>query len=255
MSRSLTAVKHAQVPRGKTRIVERFFRKHCLNFKHHLCLNFRQHHRLFDPMNAHSSTPSSLSRTAKESRAVSATSLARLERITRSILVLRGQRVMLDRELAAIYGVTTPMLNEQVKRNAERFPADFTFQLTAEETQLSKRRMPKLKGGRGQTVKYLPHVFTEHGAIQASNILNSPRAVAMGIHVARAFVHLRDLLNPNRELTRNFAQLEKRLDKRLTEHHRAIGARLSAVRGPMYRKIPGSARRPVGLNPDLGEMP
>ena len=112
--------------------------------------------------------------------------LVQLERITSSILVLRGQRVILDRELAAIYGVTTKRLNEQVKRNAERFPEDFMFQLSAEEAQLSRSQIATLNGGRGHNIKYLPHAFTEHGAIQASNVLNSPRAVAMGIYVVRA---------------------------------------------------------------------
>ena len=181
------------------------------------------------------------------------TTLVQLERITRSILVLRGQRVILDRELAAIYGVTTKRLNEQVKRNAERFPEDFMFQLTAEEAQLSRSQIATLNGGRGHNIKYLPHAFTEHGAIQAANVLNSPRAVAMGVYVVRAFVHLREMLSSNRELARRFAQLETRLDKRLTEQDRTIGAILSAIRELVHPKGLAPKRRPIGFTADLEE--
>jgi len=110
------------------------------------------------------------------------TTLVQLERITRSILVLRGQRVILDRDFSFNDAATTERLNEQVKRNAERFPEDFMFQLTAEEAQLSRSQIATLNGGRGHNIKYLPHAFTEHGAIQAANVLNSPRAVAMGVY-------------------------------------------------------------------------
>jgi hypothetical protein len=141
-----------------------------------------------------------------------------VEHITQSILFLRGHRVILDRELAAIYGVETRTLNQAVKRNAERFPEDFMFQLTAEEVELSRSQTVILNPGRGQNIKYLPYAFTEHGAIQAANILSSPRAIEMGVYVVRAFVKLRELLSSKRELARRFAQLETRLDKKI---HRA----------------------------------
>ena len=181
-----------------------------------------------------------------------------IEHITRSILVLRGQRVILDRELATIYGVTTQRLHQQVERNAGRFPEDYTFQLTSEEAQLSRSQIATSKERRGQNAKHQPRAFTEHGALQASNVLNSPRAVAMGPYVVRAFAHTRDLHNSNRELAHRFTRLETRLDKKILEHDRAIDTirtLLSATRRPMYRKIPGPARRPVGFNPDNGEMP
>lgn len=101
------------------------------------------------------------------------TALVSLERITHSILILRGQRVILDRELAAIYGVPTGRLNEAIKRNAERFPEDFMFRLTREEIERSRSQIAILNGGRGRNIKYLPHAFTEHGAIQAANVLMS----------------------------------------------------------------------------------
>jgi hypothetical protein len=107
-----------------------------------------------------------------------------VEHIARSILILRGQRVILDRELAAIYGATTKRLNEQVKRNRDRFPEDFMFQLTAEEAERSRSQIATLNSGRGQNIKYRPYAFTEHGAIQVANVLNSPRAIAMGVYVS-----------------------------------------------------------------------
>ena len=174
------------------------------------------------------------------------TGVVPLERITRTILVLRGQRVILDRELAAIYGVPTGRLNEAVKRNAERFPEDFMFQLTRDEAEFSRSQIAIFNGGRGRNIKYRPHAFTEHGAIQAANVLSSPRAVAMGVYVVRAFVHLRELLSSNRELARRFAQLETRLDKKLTEHDQAIAAILSAIRKLMTPRPP--KRRPIGVD-------
>ncbi len=105
-----------------------------------------------------------------------------LEHINRSILVLRDQRVILDRELAAIYGTSTKRMNEQVKRNRDRFPEDFMFRLTAKETEFSRSQFATLKMGRGQNMKYRPYAFTEHGAIQVANVLNSPRAIRDLMH-------------------------------------------------------------------------
>src|SRR5882762_4905543 len=122
--------------------------------------------------------------------------------MTRNILVLRRQRVILERDLGGIYGVSTARLNEAVKRNAERFPADFMFRVTAQELEnLRSQSATSSWGGR----RYRPFVFTEHGAIQAANVLNSPRAVAMGVHVVRAFVQRRELLASNKELARRFS--------------------------------------------------
>jgi phage regulator Rha-like protein len=146
------------------------------------------------------------------------------------VTICDGHRVLLDTELAALYGVSTKRFNEQVRRNRERFPADFMFQLTDEELVALRSQIATLKGGRGQHRKYMPYAFTEHGAIMAATILNSSRAVEMSVYVVRAFVKLRDLLSSNRELARRFAQLETRLDKKLTEHDEAIAAILSAIR-------------------------
>jgi hypothetical protein len=159
--------------------------------------------------------------------------LVPIEHITRAILVLRGHKVLLDTELAALYGVSTKRFNEQVRRNRERFPTDFMFQVTAEElaalrSQIATSNAPPPQGRCGR--RYLPYAFTEHGAIMAATILNSSRAVEMSVYVVRAFVKLRELLSSNRELARRFAQLETRIDKKLTEHDDAIAAILSAIR-------------------------
>jgi hypothetical protein len=183
---------------------------------------------------------------AKATRAV----LAPVEHIARSILILRGQRVILDRDLAAIYGVSTGRFNEAVKRNAKRFPEDFMFQLTREEAERSRSQTATLNRGRGYNIKYLPHAFTEHGAIQAANVLNSPRAVEMGIYVVRAFVQLRELLNSNKELARQFAQLEARLNKKLADHDQAIAAILSAIRELMNPQ-PAPKGRGIGFTAKL----
>jgi hypothetical protein len=171
--------------------------------------------------------------------------------ITSAILVLRGQRVLLDTELATLYGVTTKRLNEQVKRNAARFPEDFLFRLSAEEIESLNRSQIATGSQKHRSPRYPPFAFTEHGAIMAAMILNSPHAVEMSVYVVRAFVQLREVLSSNRELARRFAQLETRLDKRLTEHDRAIGAILSAIRELMH-PTPGK-RRPIGFTANLEE--
>jgi hypothetical protein len=166
--------------------------------------------------------------------------------ITQSIVVLRGQRVLLDAELALLYGVTTKRLNEQVRRNRKRFPDDFLFELTAKEFMNLKPHFATSSwGGR----RKLPLAFTEHGAIQAATILNSPRAVQMSVHVVRAFVRLRELLSSNRELAQRFEQLEARLGKKLTEHDEAIAHILAAIRALMQQPEP--QRRGIGFTADL----
>ena len=134
-----------------------------------------------------------------------------IEQIERVILSVRGERVILDAELAKLYGVTTARLNQQVRRNAERFPADFVFRVTKEERDSLMLQFATSKTGRGGPRK-LPLVFTEHGAIMAANVLNSHRAVRASVEVVRAFVHLRRILASNEELARKVEALEKRYD-------------------------------------------
>jgi len=171
-----------------------------------------------------------------------------VEQISRSILILRRQRVILDSDLAAIYGVSTGRFNEAVKRNLKRFPQDFMLRLSDAEYAALISQIATSKAGRGGRRK-LPWAFTEHGAIQAANVLNSARAITTGVYVVRAFVQLRDLLSSNKELARRFAQLEARLDKKLAEHDEAIAAILSAIRELM--NPPAGKRRPIGFTANL----
>jgi len=180
--------------------------------------------------------------------AVGKAALGKVEDITRAILVLRGRRVLLDAELAVLYGVTTRRLNEQVRRNRKRFPDDFLFELTTEEfANLKSHFATSSWGGRRKR----PLAFTEHGAIQAATILNSPRAVEMSVYVVRAFVKLREVLSSNRELARRFEQLESRLDSKLTEHDEAIAAILSAIRELIRPRDP--PRRGIGFTAKLAD--
>jgi phage regulator Rha-like protein len=135
---------------------------------------------------------------------------------------IRGVRVMLDSDLAAIYGVSISRFNEAVKRNKNRFPADFMFQLTAEENASLRSQFAILKTGRGRHRKYRPYAFTEYGALMAANILNSPRAVQMSIFVVRAFAKMREALLASPDLARKLAALEKKLTGRLDVHEAAI---------------------------------
>jgi hypothetical protein len=128
--------------------------------------------------------------------------------IARSILVLHRQRVILDADLAALYGVTTKRLNEQVKRNAARFPQDFMFRLSGQEIDALNRSHFATGSQKHRDPRFPPFAFTEHGAIMAATLLNSPRAVEMSLHVVRAFVQLREWISSNKELARRLDQLE-----------------------------------------------
>ncbi len=128
------------------------------------------------------------------------------------ILSMRDQKVILDADLAAIYGVATFRFNEAVRRNIHRFPEDFMFRLTKEEwvkLQSLRSQFAMLKPGRGRHRKYLPHAFTEHGALMAANLLKSPRAVEMSVYVIRAFVKMRSALARNQDMARRLAEIEK----------------------------------------------
>jgi hypothetical protein len=147
------------------------------------------------------------------------------ERIESRILVIRGQRVMLDSDLAELYRVSTSRLNEQVKRNKQRFPKDFMFQLSGEETQALRSQFATSKGGRGGR-RYRPNAFTEHGAVMLASVLNSPVAVQASIAVVRAFLKLREMLGTQQKLALKLLELEKRLG----EHDDEIAALFEAIR-------------------------
>ena len=135
-----------------------------------------------------------------------------IERIEGRILFLRKQKVLLDTDLAALYEVPVKRLNEQVKRNAGRFPPDFAFQLTGKEHEALRSQNATLKKGRGEHRKYLPWAFTEHGALMAASVLNSPRAVEMSIMVVRAFVRLRRMISTHADLARKIEEMENQYD-------------------------------------------
>ena len=157
---------------------------------------------------------------------------ATVDEIDAMIRTIRGVRVMLDRDLARIYGVPTFRFNEAIKRNRDRFPADFMFQLTREEFDslrsriaMSKRKNSSqiaMSSGKHRGAAYRPYAFTEHGALQAANVLRSSRAVQMSVFVIRAFVKMREALRRTPELARKLAALEKKLTARLDVHETAI---------------------------------
>lgn len=167
--------------------------------------------------------------------------LVPVEAIAQSIFVLRGQKVIIDTDLAALYGVTTKRFNEQVRRNLGRFPADFMFQLSETEWAALRSQFATLKTGRGQHRKYQPYVFTEHGAIMAATILNSPRATEVSVYVVRAFVELRELLASNKEVVAKLKELEHKLES----HDQAIAGVINTIRELM--KPPETKKRPIGF--------
>ena len=148
--------------------------------------------------------------------------LVPVERIERSILVIRGQRVMMDSDLAELYGVRTGALNRAVKRNASRFPADFTFLLTGKEASDLKCQIGTSSWG---GARKLPRAFTEHGAIMAAMVLNSPRATEASVYVVRAFVKLKDTLGEHKELAAKLAEL----DRKVATHDIAIREIVQAI--------------------------
>ncbi len=163
------------------------------------------------------------------------------ERIEEIIIVIRGQKVILDYDLAEIYGVETRRLNEQVKRNADRFPPDFMFQLTNEEFDHLKSQFAISRlswGGR----RKLPLAFTEHGSIMAASVLNSPKAVEMSIFVVRAFIRLRSILASHKELALKLSEFENKL----VLHDKQIVAILEAIRHLMAQ--PEKSKRKIGFD-------
>jgi hypothetical protein len=171
---------------------------------------------------------------------MSETNLVPAERVERSILLVRGHKVILDADLAGLYGVETRRLNEQVKRNIDRFPADFMFQLTAEEFDVLKSQVATSSGNWGGTRKR-PFAFTEHGALMAASVLSSPRAVEVSILVVRAFVKLRGALAAHRQLATKLDELERRL----STHDRQFASLFDAIRRLMAPS--GKAGRPIGF--------
>ena len=163
------------------------------------------------------------------------------------IQLVRGERVILDTDLAKIYGIPTFRLNEAVKRNRNRFPDDFLFQLTKDEHDALTSQFAMSNKGRGGR-RTLPYAFTEHGAVMAANILNSNRAVQMSIFVVRAFIKMRQTLAANQALTDKLNELEKKLTAGLDVHEKAIEYVLGELKKLMERpQLPEPKRRPLGF--------
>ncbi|MDO8786858.1 MAG: ORF6N domain-containing protein [Sulfuritalea sp.] len=163
------------------------------------------------------------------------------------ILQLRGQRVMLDADLAELYGVTTKRLNEQVKRNIERFPEDFMFQLNAEEKAevvANCDHLVQLKFSPS-----LPRAFTEHGALMLGNVLKSSRAVEVSLLVVRAFVQIREMLSTHKDIAAKLDQMERKL----SSHDQAIAGLIDAIRQLMAPPAP--ARRGIGFTANIDSKP
>ena len=162
------------------------------------------------------------------------------------IVVIRGQRVLLDADLAQLYEVETKKFNQQIKRNLTRFPPDFMFRLTDKEFEtLRSQNVTSKRGGR----RYLPLAFTEHGAIMAASVLNSDRAVEMSVYVVRAFVQLRAVLLDHKALAEKLAALERRV----SHHDNSLAEVIDAIRALMAQ--PKSANRPIGFTADVTGEP
>ena len=165
------------------------------------------------------------------------TSLVPVEAIEQRILVIRGMRVILDTDLARIFGVPTFRLNEAIKRNRERFPEDFMFRMTHEEFSSLTSQFAISKRGSGGR-RFLPYAFTEHGVLMVANVLKSDRAVRMSVLVVRAFVKLREMLASHKELAQKLAELEQRTSK----HDADIQAIVNAIRRLMVQPDPPKKR-------------
>jgi phage regulator Rha-like protein len=158
--------------------------------------------------------------------------------LSQLILVLRGQRVILDSDLAALYEVSTKQLNQQIKRNSDRFPAEFAFRISKKEFESLRSQIvtSNTRGGR----RYLPYAFTEHGVLMAANVLNSPRAVAVSVALIKAFVRLREMLATNQVMGKRLAEVEKTLvthDAALRDIYQRIKPLLLPPPDPPRKKI------------------
>jgi len=178
-------------------------------------------------------------------------SLIPVERIEKAIYFIRGEKVMLDRDLADLYGVPTKAFNQAVKRHKDRFPPDFMFQLTMQEARAwwseemaGRLRSQNVTLKRGQHIKFRPNAFTEHGILMLSSVLNSERAIQVNIEIMRAFVNLRRMLASNTELSRRFDELESKYDRK-------FGVVFDAIRQLMSPPLTG--RKQIGFRSRSGK--
>ncbi len=170
------------------------------------------------------------------------------KKVDSKILVLRDQRVILDTDLAVLYGVSVKQLNQQIKRNAKRFPSDFLFRLSPVEYGNLRSQIVTSSSGHGGR-RYLPHAFTEHGAIMAATVLNSKRAIEMSIFVVRAFVQMRQATALNQHVVSKLAELEARLDSHDGEIQELVEAIRELVAPLPANNRPSGFEAPSGTNP------
>lgn len=173
------------------------------------------------------------------------TALLAPETISRRILMMRKQKVMLDADLAELYGVSTKVLNQAVKRNGERFPEDFMFRLNAEEVADLNRSQIVTGSQKHRDPRYPPYAFTEHGALMLGNVLRSERAVEVSLMVVRTFVQLREMLATHKDLAAKLDQLERKL----ATHDHAIAGLIDAIR--QLTSVPAKTGRPIGFLADI----
>jgi ORF6N domain len=171
-------------------------------------------------------------------------SIISTEVVVRNILAIRGHKVMLDRELAALYQVQTRALNQAVQRNIDRFPADFMFQLSASEFAKWRSQIVTSNSGAVMGLRRPPYAFTEHGVAMLSSVLKSRRAVRVNIEIMRAFARLREVLSSHKDLAHQLAALENRYD-------RQFKVVFDAIRKLVIEPAPNS--RPIGFTADLGD--
>jgi hypothetical protein len=165
-----------------------------------------------------------------------------IEHIANRILLVRGHKVLLDADLAALYGVATRVLNQAVKRNPNRFPNDFMFRLSASELEAWRSQFVISKPSSKMGLRRAPYAFTEHGALMVATVLNSPSAVEASLYVVRAFVRLRRLLATHKDLARRLEEHERRLAR----HDHAIAGLMSTLRSLLEPRQPPH-RRPIGF--------
>lgn len=183
--------------------------------------------------------------TVKKNKVV--TVILPVEEVASRILLIRGEKVMIDADLAELYGVATKALNQAVKRNSERFPDEFMFQLSPiekDEVVTNCDHLARLKFS-----KTMPYAFTEHGALMVASVLNTQRAVEVSLYVVRAFVKLRELLASNKELAAKLNELEHKLES----HDQAIAGLINAIRELM--RPPEVKQRPIGFVPPQEKKP
>lgn len=165
------------------------------------------------------------------------TTLVPIEHIEQKILLIRGHKVILDSELAALYGVETKKLIQAVKRNLDRFPTDFMFPLENQDVAVLRSQIVTLKTGRGEHRKYAPYAFTEQGVAMLSSVLHSPRAIQVNIEIMRAFVKLRQLLMSHKDLAEKLDKMEKNYDHKFRAVFEALRQLMTPPPVPPKRKI------------------